>query len=106
MTFTVDAVAKGVLSKRIYVYDIMTLFMVLAGISLAKKYKVSAAWLIDKLDLKGTTKGECGISKEHALVFYNFSDQSDSLLSYAREVKKRIKENFDIVLEFEPTIFS
>lgn len=42
MTFTVDAVAKGVLSKRIYVYDIMTLFMVLAGISLAKKYKVSA----------------------------------------------------------------
>ena len=39
-------------------------------------------------------------------VFYNFSDQSDSLLSYAREVKKRIKENFDIALEFEPTIFS
>ena len=71
-----------------------------------KKYKVSAAWLIEKLDLKGTTKGECGISKEHALVFYNLSDQSDSLLSYAKEVKKRIKENFDIALEFEPKIFS
>ena len=71
-----------------------------------KNYKISAAWLIDELDLKGTAKGQCGISKEHSLVFYNFSDQSDSLLTYAKEVKKRIKENFDIALEFEPTIFS
>ena len=57
-------------------------------------------------DLKGSKKGECGISDLHSLVFYNFSDQSDFLVTYSLEVKDIIEEKFGIILDYEPSIFS
>ncbi len=69
-----------------------------------KNFKVSAAWLIENAGLKGSKKGDCGISKKHALVFYNYSETSDFLLSYSSEVIDIIKDKFGIILEYEPSI--
>jgi UDP-N-acetylmuramate dehydrogenase len=70
------------------------------------RYKVSAAWLIEEAGLKGSKKGDCGISDLHSLVFYNFSNQSDFLVTYSLEVKDIIEEKFGIILDYEPSIFS
>lgn len=69
-----------------------------------KNYKVSAAWLIEKAGLKGSKKEGCGISSKHALVFYNYSDDSESLLSYSKKVAEVIEKKFGIILEYEPSI--
>ena len=71
-----------------------------------KKYKVSAAWLIENAGLKNSKKGDCGISNKHALVFYNYSESSDFILSYSSEVIDIIKRKFGIILEYEPSIIS
>ena len=69
-----------------------------------KNFKVSAAWLIENAGLKDSKKGDCGISNRHALVFYNYSETSDFLLSYSLEVIDIIKDKFGIILEYEPSI--
>ena len=71
-----------------------------------KNYKVSAAWLIENAGLKNSKKGDCGISNKHALVFYNYSESSDFILSYSSEVIDIIKKKFGIILEYEPSIIS
>ena len=71
-----------------------------------KNYKVSAAWLIENAGLKNSKKGDCGISNKHALVFYNYSESSDFILSYSSEVIDIIKRKFGIILEYEPSIIS
>ena len=71
-----------------------------------KNYKVSAAWLIENAGLKNSKKGDCGISNKHALVFYNYSESSDCILSYSSEVIDIIKKKFGIILEYEPSIIS
>ena len=65
---------------------------------------VSAAWLIENAGLKDSKKGDCGISNRHALVFYNYYETSDFLLSYSLEVIDIIKDKFGIILEYEPSI--
>ena len=71
-----------------------------------KNYKVSAAWLIENAGLKNSKKGDCGISNKHALVFYNYSESSDFILSYSSEVIDIIEKKFGIILEYEPSIIS
>ena len=39
-----------------------------------------------------------------SVVFYNYSETSDFLLSYSSEVIDTIKDKFGIILEYEPSI--
>ena len=51
------------------------------------------------------SKKEIVVDKKHALVFYNYSESSDFILSYS-EVIDIIKKKFGIILEYEPSIIS
>ena len=44
------------------------------------QYKISAAWLIEKIKMKGYQGKDCGVSKKHSLVLVNFSKKSENLV--------------------------
>lgn len=64
--------------------------------------KLPAAWLIDKLGFKGQAVGGIRCHPKQALVLTNTGDGTGKqLLRFAREIKQRVAESFDIQLENE-----
>ncbi|MDA0954126.1 MAG: UDP-N-acetylmuramate dehydrogenase [Proteobacteria bacterium] len=67
--------------------------------------KLSAAYLIEALGLKGLRYRGCQVSEQHALVLINTqSDRGDYCLELAQKVSDTVYEQFGVVLEREPSI--
>ena len=70
------------------------------------QYKISAAWLIEKIGMKGHEDKECGVSKKHSLVLVNSSEKSENIINLSNKIRDEILKRFDIKLENEPTLIT
>jgi UDP-N-acetylmuramate dehydrogenase len=67
--------------------------------------KLSAAYLIEALGLKGLRYRGCQVSEQHALVLINTqSDRGEHCLELAQKVSDKVYEHFGVALEQEPSI--
>jgi UDP-N-acetylmuramate dehydrogenase len=66
--------------------------------------KVSAAWLIERCDLKGMQFNKARVSKKHSLVLINEDKSPNSILKLKNKVKTTVSKKYNIRLEEEPTI--
>ncbi len=67
--------------------------------------KVSAAWLIEKVGMKGYSVGGARVSPQHSLVIVNESAACASdVLALASEIKHRVRDQFGIELVMEPVL--
>ena len=69
------------------------------------KVKISAAFLIESLNLKGFALNNARVSEKHSLVLENKSEKSEDILDLASHIQASVLENYNINLEFEPQIF-
>ncbi|MGL4860015.1 MAG: UDP-N-acetylmuramate dehydrogenase [Enterobacteriaceae bacterium] len=64
--------------------------------------KLAAGWLIDRCQLKGYQRGGAAVHQQQALVLLNQHDASpQDVLALARDVRKRVAEQFSVWLEPE-----
>ncbi|MBL30904.1 MAG: UDP-N-acetylenolpyruvoylglucosamine reductase [Flavobacteriaceae bacterium] len=71
-----------------------------------KKYKIPAAWLIEKLNLKGYREGNVGTHKDQALIIVNYGNSSGSdILKLSSMIQKEVYECFEIKLVPEVVIW-
>ena len=69
------------------------------------KYKIPAAWLIEKAGFKGKTFRDYGVHKDQALVLVNYkSAKGSDILNLSNSIQKAVKLIFDIELEAEVSI--
>ena len=66
--------------------------------------KVSAAWLIERCNLKGLQLNKARVSKKHSLVLINEDKSPNSILKLKNKVKTTVSKKYNIRLEEEPTI--
>jgi UDP-N-acetylmuramate dehydrogenase len=67
--------------------------------------KLSAGWLIERAGfVKGTTRGNVGISKKHALALVNRGGTTAELLALAAEIQAGVRDVFGVELSPEPII--
>lgn len=66
--------------------------------------KVSAAWLIERCDLKGMQFNKARVSKKHSLVIINEDKSPNSILKLKNKIKTTVSKKYNIRLEEEPTI--
>ena len=69
------------------------------------KVKISAAFLIESLNLKGFVLNNARVSEKHSLVLENKSEKSEDILDLASHIQASVLENYKINLELEPQIF-
>ena len=69
------------------------------------KVKISAAFLIESLNLKGFALDNARVSEKHSLVLENKSEKSEDILDLASYIQASVLENYNINLEIEPQIF-
>ena len=69
------------------------------------KVKISAAVLIESLNLKGFALNNARVSEKHSLVLENKSEKSEDILDLASYIQASVLENYNINLEIEPQIF-
>jgi len=69
------------------------------------KVKISAAFLIESLNLKGFALNNARVSGKHSLVLENKSEKSEDILDLASHIQACVLENYNINLELEPQIF-
>ncbi|MFA7717144.1 MAG: UDP-N-acetylmuramate dehydrogenase [Candidatus Absconditabacterales bacterium] len=68
-------------------------------------FKLSAGQLIDLIGYKGQTRGPVGTYGNHALVLINQGGATgQDILNFAKEIQKKVLEQFDVVLEPEVMI--
>ena len=66
------------------------------------KYKIPAAWLIEKCGWKGFRDGDAGCHKDQALVLVNYgSAKGEEILSLANRIINSVKTKFNVDLEKE-----
>lgn len=69
------------------------------------KTKLSAGWLIERAGFaKGTTRGNVGVSKKHALALVNRGGTTADLLALAAEIQAGVRAAFGVELSPEPII--
>jgi len=69
------------------------------------KFKVSAAWLIEKAGWKGYREGDAGVSPNHSLILVNYGNATgQDILNLANKIIESVKNIFDIKLEPEVKI--
>jgi UDP-N-acetylmuramate dehydrogenase len=66
--------------------------------------KVSAAWLIERSNLKGMQFNKARVSKKHSLVLINEDKSPNSILMLKNKIKTTVLNKYNIRLEEEPTI--
>ncbi|MBV1859135.1 MAG: UDP-N-acetylmuramate dehydrogenase [Nannocystaceae bacterium] len=68
--------------------------------------KFPAAWLIERSGIsKGMRRGNVAVSSKHTLALVHLGGGSTAeLVGLAREIQDRVREEFDIVLEPEPSL--
>ena len=66
--------------------------------------KVSAAWLIERCNLKGIQLNKARASRKHSLVLINEDKSPNSILKLKNKVKTTVSKKYNIRLEEEPTI--
>ena len=66
--------------------------------------KVSAAWLIERCNLKGLQLNKARVSKKHSLVLINEDKTPNSILKLKNKIKTIVLTKYNIRLEEEPTI--
>ena len=67
--------------------------------------KIPAAWLIEKVGMKGKVYGGAAISEQHALVLTNNDNATpQDVLNLKAEVEQAVKARFGIQLEMEPEL--
>ncbi len=68
--------------------------------------KIPAAWLIDRLGLKGHTYRNAGVHLQQPLVLINKTGEAtgQEILALARYIQEMVLENYQIHLEFEVNI--
>ncbi len=68
--------------------------------------KFPAAWLIERSGIsKGMRRGNVAVSSKHTLALVHLGGGSTAeLVGLAREVRSNVRDQFDIVLEPEPTL--
>ena len=66
--------------------------------------KVSAAWLIERCNLKGMQFNKARVSKKHSLVLINEDKSPNSILKLKNKVKTTVSKKYNISLDEEPTI--
>ena len=66
--------------------------------------KVSAAWLIERCNLKGMQFNKARVSKKHSLVLINEDKTPNSILKLKNKVKTTVSKKYNISLDEEPTI--
>ena len=69
------------------------------------RVKISAAFLIESLNLKGFVLNNARVSEKHSLVLENKSEKSEDILDLASHIQASVLENYNINLELEPQIF-
>ncbi len=69
------------------------------------RFKVFAAWLIEKCGWKGYREGDAGVHENHSLILVNYGNaKGTDILNLSNKIKDSISENFDILLEPEVEI--
>ncbi len=67
--------------------------------------KLSAGWLIEHSGFqKGQRAGNVGISQNHSLALINHGGTTQELLAFAKEMQKKVLQEFRIKLEMEPIV--
>ena len=66
--------------------------------------KISAAWLIERCNLKGIQFNKARVSNKHSLVLINEDKSPNSILKLKNKVKTVVSNKYNIKLEEEPTI--
>ena len=66
--------------------------------------KISAAWLIERCNLKGFKFNKARVSKKHSLVLINEDKTPNSILKLKNKIKTKVLNKYNIKLEEEPTI--
>jgi UDP-N-acetylenolpyruvoylglucosamine reductase len=72
---------------------------------LDNRVKISAAFLIESLNLKGFILNDARVSEIHSLVLENKSEKPQDILDLASYIQSSVWDNYNINLEIEPQIF-
>ena len=76
------------------------------NLNVIKGEKIAVGWLIDQLNLKGKRIGEVKVSLEHANHIVNTGKgQASEVVKLINYLKKRIKDQYKIILEEEIELF-
>lgn len=69
------------------------------------RFKLAAAWLIDRCGLRGARRGPVGIHPDHALVLVNHGGATGrDVLALADAVREAVHQRFGVTLEIEPRV--
>ncbi len=70
------------------------------------KYKIPAAWLIEKAGLKGIRKNGVGTYPKQPLVIVNYhAHNGKAIYNFAMEIRKKVYEAFGVWLELEVRVW-